>query len=178
MNQVDLHTHSTASDGALAPGQLVRRAGKLGLKVLAITDHDTVAGIPEALAAGASCGVEIIPGVEINTDVPGAEVHVLGYFVDHEHAELNEKLALIRDGRIGRARRMAESVDRPGRAGPFERILEIRRRGLRGPAACGPGAARGGPRYELCAGIRELHRPEQPCLCRADEVHPGRGMRT
>lgn len=125
MNQVDLHTHTTASDGALAPAQLVQRASRLGLKVLAITDHDSVAGIPEALAAGSVHGVEIIPGVEINTDVPEAEVHVLGYFVDHRHEELNEKLAVIRDGRIGRAKRMAEVLTAMGAPIRFERILEI-----------------------------------------------------
>jgi predicted metal-dependent phosphoesterase TrpH len=125
MNQVDLHTHTTASDGSLPPGQLVQRASRLGLKVLSITDHDTVAGIPEALAAGAAHGIEVIPGVEINTDVPGAELHVLGYFIDHAHAELNDKLALIRDGRIGRAKRMAEVLTDMGAPVRFERILEI-----------------------------------------------------
>jgi predicted metal-dependent phosphoesterase TrpH len=125
MNQVDLHVHTTASDGTLAPAQIVQRAGRLGLKVIAITDHDTVAGIPEALAAGAVHGVEVIPGVEINTDVPRAEVHVLGYFVDHRNEELNEKLAVIRDGRVGRAKRMAEVLTGMGAPIRFERILEI-----------------------------------------------------
>lgn len=125
MNQVDLHTHTTASDGQFAPGQLVQRACRLGLKVLGITDHDTVAGVAEAQAAGAACGVEVIPGVEINTDVPGAEVHVLGYFVDPAHGELNEQLARIREGRIGRAKKMAEVLTEMGAPIRFERILEI-----------------------------------------------------
>lgn len=125
MNQVDLHAHTTASDGMLTPTQLVQRASRLGLKVLAVTDHDTVAGIPEALAAGPLYGVEVIPGVEINTDVPGAEVHVLGYFIDYRQEELNERLALLRDGRIGRARRMAEVLTSMGAPIRFERILEI-----------------------------------------------------
>ena len=96
MNQVDLHAHTTASDGSLSPAMLVSRASRLALKVIAITDHDTVAGVAEGLAAGQAAGVEVIPGVEINTDVPGAEVHVLGYFVDHTHGELNTELARIR----------------------------------------------------------------------------------
>ena len=82
-------------------------------------------GHPEALAAGAVHGVEVIPGVEINTDVPEAEVHVLGYFVDHRNEELNEKLAVIRDGRVGRAKRMAEVLTGMGAPIRFERILEI-----------------------------------------------------
>ncbi len=125
MNQVDLHTHTTASDGSLTPTQLIQRGARLGLKVMAITDHDTVAGVAEGQAAGAAVGVEVIPGVEINTDVPHAEVHVLGYFVDPNHAELNEKLALIREGRIGRAKRMAEVLTSMGAPVDFQRILEI-----------------------------------------------------
>lgn len=125
MNQVDLHVHTTASDGTLTPTQVVQRAARLGLTVLAITDHDTVAGIPDALAAGAACGVEVIPGVEINTDVPRAEAHVLGYFIDHRDQELEAKLAALRDGRVGRARRMAEVLTAMGAPVRFERILEI-----------------------------------------------------
>jgi len=125
MNQVDLHVHTTASDGALTPTQVVQRAARLGLEIVAITDHDTVAGIPEALAAGLLHGVEVIPGVEINTDVPGAEVHVLGYFVDHLNQELDAELAVLRDGRVGRARRMAEVLTAMGAPVRFERILEI-----------------------------------------------------
>lgn len=125
MNEVDLHAHTTASDGMLAPAHLVGRAARLALKVLAITDHDTVDGISEGLTAAQAAGIEVIPGVEINTDVPGAEVHVLGYFVDHTHAELNAQLAVIREGRIGRARKMAEVLTEMGAPIRFERILEI-----------------------------------------------------
>lgn len=125
MNEVDLHTHTTASDGSFTPTQLVQRGARLGLKVMAITDHDSTAGVAEAQATGAQVGVEVIPGVEINTDVPASEVHVLGYFVDPQHAELNEKLALIREGRVGRARRMAEVLTEMGAPVDFRRILQI-----------------------------------------------------
>ncbi|MGC8779528.1 MAG: PHP domain-containing protein [Anaerolineae bacterium] len=125
MNTVDLHCHTTASDGALTPEQLVQRASKLGLKVIAITDHDSTAGVAPALAAGSRYGVAVIPGVEINTDVPGTEVHVLGYFLDHADPHLNDELARLRDGRIGRAKRMAEKLAEMGAPVRFERILEI-----------------------------------------------------
>jgi 3',5'-nucleoside bisphosphate phosphatase len=125
VNQVDLHTHTTASDGQFTPTQLVQRACRLGLRVLAITDHDTVAGVVEAQTAGAACGVEVLAGVEINTDVPGAEVHILGYFVDPAHGELNAQLARIREGRVGRAKKMAEVLTTMGAPVRFERILEI-----------------------------------------------------
>lgn len=125
MNEVDLHTHTTASDGTLAPRQLVGRAARLGLKYLGITDHDSTAGVAEAMAAGQQSGVTVIPGVEINTDVPGAEVHVLGYYLDPDHAELVEQLARIREGRVGRARKMAEVLTGMGAPVAFERILQI-----------------------------------------------------
>ena len=105
MNEVDLHMHTTASDGALTPSQLVQRAGKLALKVIAITDHDSTEGVVEGQAAGAMCGVEVIPGVEINTDVPGTEVHVLGYYVDHTDPVLRRGLPNCE---------MAASVERNG----------------------------------------------------------------
>lgn len=125
MNTVDLHCHTTASDGALTPVQLVQRASRLGLKVVAITDHDSTDGVAPALEAAPRYGVEVIPGVEINTDVPGTEVHILGYFLDHTDPFLNSELARLRDGRIGRAKRMAEKLAEMGAPVRFERILEI-----------------------------------------------------
>ncbi len=125
MNEVDLHCHTTASDGALSPEELVALAAHLGIKVLAITDHDSVEGIAAGLAAAAETGIEAVPGIEINTDVPGAEVHVLGYYVDHTHVELRAETARLRDGRVGRARRMAEILTEMGAPVDFQRILEI-----------------------------------------------------
>jgi len=125
MNAVDLHCHTTASDGALTPAQLVERAARLALKVIAVTDHDSTEGVAAALAAGKLHGVEVIPGVEINTDVPGTEVHVLGYFLDYTDPELCRELARLRDGRVGRAKRMAEKLAEMGAPVRLERILEI-----------------------------------------------------
>ena len=125
MNTVDLHCHTTASDGALTPEQLVERAAKLGLQVIAVTDHDSTEGVAAALAAAPRYEIEVIPGVEINTDVPGTEVHVLGYFVDHTDPHLSRELARLRDGRIGRAKRMAEKLAEMGAPVRFERILQI-----------------------------------------------------
>jgi predicted metal-dependent phosphoesterase TrpH len=79
---VDLHAHTTASDGALSPRELVRLAARQGVRVLAVTDHDSTDGLAEAMEEAARHGIEIVPGLELNCDVPGSEVHVLGYFVD------------------------------------------------------------------------------------------------
>lgn len=125
MGEVDLHCHTTASDGMLSPEALVTRAGRLGLRVIAITDHDSVEGIPAGIAAGPNAGLEVIPGIEINTDVPGAEVHILGYYLDHTYPELLDATVRLRDGRIGRARRMAAALTDMGAPVDFHRILEI-----------------------------------------------------
>jgi hypothetical protein len=111
---IDLHAHTTASDGALAPAALVDLACRQGVGVLGITDHDTVAGVEEALAAGERLGVEVIPGVEISCHYQRHEVHLLGYFIDHRHAALLERLAAWRQDRL---RRLHEMVDRLERLG-------------------------------------------------------------
>ena len=102
MIQADLHLHTTHSDGTLTPAQLVRKCGEVGLRVIAITDHDSTEGIAEAQrAAHAFPGLRIIPGIELSTDVPGSEIHVLGYFVDLADAALQQTLEKIpaRDAR-------------------------------------------------------------------------------
>src|SRR5215475_16025761 len=82
---VDLHSHTTASDGSFAPAELVREAVRHGVRVLAVTDHDTTDGLAEALAEAARHpSLTIVPGLEINCDVEGAEIHVLGYCPDYE----------------------------------------------------------------------------------------------
>ena len=105
---VDLHSHTTASDGALTPRQLVRLAAKHGVRVLAVTDHDSTAGIPEAIdEARQLAPLEIVPGLEINCDVPGAEIHVLGYCLDWAAPWFQEFLATQRQERRQRVYRIA-----------------------------------------------------------------------
>jgi len=105
--KLDLHLHSTASDGRLSPEELVKTAGRLGLAAIAITDHDSVDGIDSALKAAVSYpSLQVIPGVEVSTDVPHGEVHVLGYFIDYANPELTIKLAAFRNSRKVRAQKM------------------------------------------------------------------------
>src|SRR5437763_16102846 len=82
-NYIDLHTHSTASDGIYSPTELLHRAKDIGLRVLALTDHDTTGGLDEAAQAARALDIDFIPGIEITTDVSGGEVHVLGYFPEY-----------------------------------------------------------------------------------------------
>ncbi len=107
MGAVDLHSHTTASDGTLAPRALVALAARQGVKVLAVTDHDSTEGLGEARAAAAEHpGLTIVPGIEINCDVEGAEIHVLGYFVDVEAAWFQEFLREQRAERAARVHRI------------------------------------------------------------------------
>ena len=105
---VDLHTHTTASDGTLSPSELVRAAARRGVRVLAVTDHDSTDGLRDALAeAEQHRPLTIVPGLEINCDVPGAEVHVLGYLVDHEAPWFQDFLREQRAERVARVHRIA-----------------------------------------------------------------------
>jgi len=123
---VDLHIHTTASDGKYSPSEIVNKAGQLGLKVIAITDHDTVEGIPAALETSKQYpALRVIPGVELSTDVPEGEIHVLGYFIDYTDAEFRESLEAMRNSRIGRARKMVEKLDKLGIHLEWKRVQEI-----------------------------------------------------
>ena len=126
MAGVDLHVHTNASDGRYAPSELIAKAARAGLTFLAITDHDTVAGIVPALEAARSFpALKVIPGVEINTDVPGGEAHVLGYFIDYEHAGLLSLLSDMRLSRQDRGQRMVERLAKLGLPLSWERVKEI-----------------------------------------------------
>lgn len=128
--KVDFHLHTTASDGALSPAQLVALAASQGLEVIAITDHDSVEGIEEALeAARPYPGLTIIPGVEVSTDIPGDEVHILGYFVDHRSPNLQAALAQQRAYRLERAQKMVDKLAGLGLPISLERVLELAGRG-------------------------------------------------
>ncbi|HEX2501016.1 MAG TPA: PHP domain-containing protein [Methylomirabilota bacterium] len=115
MSGVDLHTHTTASDGTYAPADLVREAVRRGVRVLAVTDHDSVDGVVPALLTAASCPpLEIVAGIEINTDDLGGEIHVLGYFLDYEAAWLRDLLREFRGERVARVHRMAARLQELG----------------------------------------------------------------
>jgi len=123
---VDLHLHTTASDGTLTPPEMVRRAAQRGLKYIAVTDHDSVDGIPEALAAAAAFpGLTCIPGIEISTEVETGEAHVLGYFVDYRDAGLNRRMHRIQESRERRAERMVAKLNDLGLTLDITRVREL-----------------------------------------------------
>jgi predicted metal-dependent phosphoesterase TrpH len=121
---MDLHVHSTASDGTLTPEAVVADAAGKGLRALALADHDSVAGIERAQAAAAGTDLIVIPAVEVSTDYQSTEVHVLGYFLDYHHPELLTKLAAIREAREGRAEKMVGLLQQAGVNITYEQVLE------------------------------------------------------
>lgn len=123
--RIDLHTHSTASDGELSPADLVRLAIERQLTTVALTDHDSVAGLDAAIQAARGTALTVIPGVELSADVPKSEVHVLGYFIDWHDAHFESMLSKFRDGRYGRAEKMTKKLTALGAPISFERVKEI-----------------------------------------------------
>jgi predicted metal-dependent phosphoesterase TrpH len=126
-NDIDLHTHSTASDGVYSPAELIARARDAGLRVLALTDHDNTGGLAEAAQAAAQLGIEFIAGVEINTDVSGGELHVLGYFLEYERPAFQQVLKVLRDARERRGERMVELLNEHGINISWERVRQLAR---------------------------------------------------
>lgn len=112
--RVDLHTHTTASDGLLPAPALVALARDAGVGILAVSDHDSTDGVKAAIEAGARVGVEVIPAVEINTDVEASEVHVLGYYIDYHQEWFQQFLRTLRDGRVNRAAGMVKKLNALG----------------------------------------------------------------
>ena len=126
MSKVDLHIHSTVSDGQLSPADIVHKAAELGLTIIAIADHDSVDGIAPALvAAQAFPWLKVISGVEISTDVPNGEVHVLGYFIDYTDHKLEATLGRFRNSREQRAQGMITKLKDFGIHIEWQRVQEI-----------------------------------------------------
>lgn len=123
---VDLHMHTTASDGRLSPTELVELAASKGLRTIAVSDHDTTAGLAEAQrAVNRIQGMRLIPGIELSCDVPGGEVHMLGYFMDTSDAGFQHTLEVFREGRLARGEGMVGKLGEFGLHIEWERVLEI-----------------------------------------------------
>lgn len=121
----DLHVHTTASDGTMTPAEIVRMAVSRRLRAIALTDHDTVAGVAEAQEAARESGLLVIPGIEINTDYAEEEVHILGYWLDISNRELQAKLKELRQARAVRAEKMVARLAQIGVSVSLDRVLEI-----------------------------------------------------
>ena len=114
MALIDLHIHSAASDGSYAPEEVVRLAADRGLRAISLTDHDTIDGLPAAVAAGQALSVEVIPGVEISARFPGGSMNILGYFIDYTNGLLDQRLAVLKKARADRNPRIVAKLNALG----------------------------------------------------------------
>lgn len=120
---VDLHLHSTRSDGSSTPTEVVERAAGLGLEVISLTDHDSVEGVEEARAAGDRLGVGVVAGAELSAHLDKRDVHILAYFIDPTHEPLKSCLQMYRDERQNRAARIVKKLNQMGVRITFEQVL-------------------------------------------------------
>ena len=122
MDKIDLHVHTTASDGTMCPRDVVSLAAMQGLKAIALTDHDTMAGLAEAGEAGELLGVTIVPGIELSTAYQGHEVHLLGYFLDPDAPQLQAYMAWVQQARRTRNQKIVEKLQKKGFAITLEQL--------------------------------------------------------
>jgi 3',5'-nucleoside bisphosphate phosphatase len=122
---LDLHLHSTVSDGRLSPSELVRYAHSLGVSTMALSDHDSTDGVAEAQRVGAELGVRVIPAIELSTDLPGASIHILGLFLDNQDSTFHAAVRSFRDARLTRAEQMVDALNRIGAPISLDRVFEI-----------------------------------------------------
>ena len=111
---IDLHAHSTESDGTYTPEALMGLAKKCGLSAVALTDHDSISGIAKAQSAAEQLGLELVPGIELSTDYHGMEIHILGYYIDTENPEFLKRLKEFVDNRDNRNEKMAALLQKEG----------------------------------------------------------------
>ena len=122
---VDLHLHTVASDGTLTPAQLVDYASSKGYKAIAITDHDSWDSIGAAAALGSRVGLEVIPGIELSTNIDEREIHILGYFIEYHDRVFQAQVAHFKQARVERAEKMVEKLSAMGVRIEMMRVLQI-----------------------------------------------------
>ncbi|MCF8040092.1 MAG: PHP domain-containing protein [Desulfohalobiaceae bacterium] len=132
MSSIDLHTHSSASDGSLSPDELVKKGVEVGLKALALTDHDTTKGLPEAMAAGRRYGLEVIPGCELSVVYPSGFMHILGLWLPETPSLLLEKMGYLQRRRHVRNQRIIDALQEHSIDIDYKEVKD-----LAGPASVG-----------------------------------------
>lgn len=126
MNQfIDLHTHSTASDGSLSPEDLVAYAKRKKAAAIALTDHDTIDGLEAAMTAGKKQGLEVIPGLEISAQYPKGTMHILGYYIDPSDPLLNRELQQLQEARMERNPKIIRKLQSLGVPISFDQVQAL-----------------------------------------------------
>jgi len=125
MDFIDLHTHSNKSDGSMSPVELIDEAKKVGLSAIALTDHDTIDGLDEAIKHGNEIGIKVIPGVELSCEYNGKDVHIVGLFIDQHNKEFNSQLRAFVDSRDIRNKKMCQKLTDAGMPVIYEEMVEM-----------------------------------------------------
>jgi predicted metal-dependent phosphoesterase TrpH len=173
--RVDLHTHTTCSDGRLTPEALVDLAAERGLAALAITDHDTLDSLPRARAVGAP--LELVPGLEMSSSLEGLDLHILGYFVDPEHAELIERLTQFRQDRVERARRIVARLQELGAPVEESRVFGRAAGGVVGRPHVAGALVEAGHATDIDDAFRRFLAARAPAYVARPAFHPAEAIR-
>lgn len=123
--RIDLHLHTYYSDGFYSPSQVVMKAKENGLNIISIVDHDTTEGLEEAIETGKELGVEVIPGIELSSNINGTDIHILGYYIDWRNENFQLHLKVLRELRLQRAKRIVDRLNHLGIPLKFESVIEI-----------------------------------------------------
>lgn len=124
MKLIDLHVHSDKSDGTLSPAALVRHAAEAGLSAFSLTDHDNMDGIPEAMEAAASCGIELIPGIEFSTEYQGIDIHIVGLDLPYPDETFLSQVEFYREERLRRNKKMIQRMADDGIDISYQQMVE------------------------------------------------------
>ncbi len=173
---IDLHVHTQFSDGTLAPQEVVARALREGLDALGITDHDTVEGVPEALAAAEGTPLRIVPGVEISAHIKDRELHILGYLIDPYHHDLLGALAQFRQQRLDRALQMVDRLKDLGLPLSWERVLDLAGEGVVGRPHVARALQEAGYVRSLQEAFDEYLNQERPAFVSRDKMTPAQAI--
>ena len=174
---IDLHTHSLRSDGALSPVELVRRAAARGVRIQALSDHDTLAGVAEAIAEGERLGVRVIPATELNTESEWGDVHILGYFLDPADQALEERLRWLRENRGRRIELMVERLATLGFPVTLERVHAIAQGGALGRPHLAQALLEAGYVHSYDEAFRTLINKESPAYVARVGLTPHEAVR-
>ena len=176
LSRIDLHLHTTASDGTLTPEELVTAAARRGVSVIGLTDHDITDGLALAEPAARRLGVELVAGVEINTDWKGSEVHLLGYFTEVFNPGLQEELKRLRQGREERNRKILARLRALGHGLDPRRVAEIAGEGSVGRPHIAAALVEAGQIESMGEAFRRLLTPGKPAYVPRYRITPAQAV--